>query len=191
MAIGTKFRPGGLAPFLDAPARDVVNRSTALPALFGQAGAGLEHHLAASAEDPAAHIAAVENFLRQRIPPSDRRLELLRAIVADMLVADRAIGVAGFARRHAISESTLQRLFRDYIGVTPKWVLKRYRVHEAAERIASGEVSDVARLAAELGYFDQAHFSHDFRQQVGLAPASYARACAAARMGASPATQAA
>ena len=190
IAIGTKFRPGGLTPFLATPARQLVGRSFPLPTLFGEAGAGLERDLIQAAQDPPAHIAAVEGFLRKRIPPPDRRLELLRDIVSDMLVTDREIGVAGFARRHAISDSTLQRLFRDYVGVTPKWVLKRYRVHEAAERLASGEASEVARLAADLGYFDQAHFNRDFRQQVGLSPGSYAKACAAARL-AKPVRQAA
>jgi AraC-like DNA-binding protein len=187
LAIGTKFRPGGLAPFVDGSARELVGRSTPLPALFGEPGAALELRLAAMAQDPARHIAAVEDFFRERIPPADRRLEQLRAIVADMLVADRAIGVAGFAQRHAISQSTLQRLFRGYIGVTPKWVLKRYRVHEAAERIASAEADDIARLAAELGYFDQPHFIADFSAQVGCSPGAYARACAAARRGAADA----
>jgi AraC-like DNA-binding protein len=79
-----------------------------------------------------------------------------------------------------VSERTLQRLFRDYIGLSPKWVLKRYRVHEAAERIASGEAPDAAWLAAVLGYSDQSHFIRDFSAQVGCSPGTYARACAAA-----------
>jgi AraC-like DNA-binding protein len=181
MAIGTKFRPGGLAPFLQVPAKHLVDRSSALPSLFGEDGATLERRLAAAAQDPAEHIAAVEDFLRERVPAPDRRLELLRDVVADMLVADRSIGVAGFAQRHAMSGSTLQRLFRDYVGVTPKWVLKRYRVHEAAERIAAGESTDLARLAADLGYFDQPHFNGDFTEQVGVSPGNYLRACMAAR----------
>jgi AraC-like DNA-binding protein len=83
------------------------------------------------------------------------------------------------ARRHGISARTLQRLFRRYIGVSPKWVLKRYRVHEAAERIAAGEAPDAARLAAELGYFDQSHLIRDFTAQVGCSPGRYAALCTA------------
>lgn len=180
MAIGTKFRPGGLMPFVDISARGLVGRSAAVSELLGNE---LERELVAGAGNPDRHIRSVEEFLRRRTPPPDRRLNLLRAVVADMLVADRSIGVSEFARRHAVSESTLQRLFRDYVGLSPKWVLKRYRVHEAAERIASAEAGDLARLAAELGYFDQAHFTRDFTAQVGCAPGVYARACAAARSG--------
>jgi AraC-like DNA-binding protein len=57
--------------------------------------------------------------------------------------------------------------------------MKRYRMHEAAQRIAAGESDGGARLALDLGYFDQAHFIRDFTEQVGRSPGVYARACAA------------
>jgi AraC-like DNA-binding protein len=71
------------------------------------------------------------------------------------------------------SPRALQRLFREYVGVTPKWVLRRLRLQEAAERMADG-TGDWAALALDLGYFDQAHFINDFRRVVGRSPAEYA-----------------
>jgi AraC-like DNA-binding protein len=68
----------------------------------------------------------------------------------------------------------MQRLFADYVGVSPKWVILRYRIHEALER-AESEV-EWARLAADLGYSDQAHLVRDFTQTVGVSPTAYARA---------------
>jgi AraC-like DNA-binding protein len=55
-------------------------------------------------------------------------------------------------------------------------VIKRCRLHEAVERLAAGEPADWARLARELGYFDQAHLIHDFKAMIGRTPAEYARA---------------
>ena len=81
-------------------------------------------------------------------------------------------------RRFGLSARSLQRLFRRYVGVGPKWVLQRYRLHEAAERIADGEGGDWAAFALELGYFDQAHFIKDFKALVGCSPAEYAAICA-------------
>ena len=69
----------------------------------------------------------------------------------------------------------LQRLFREYVGVSPKWVMQRYRLFEAAERLAAGGV-DGAQVAQELGYFDQAHFIHDFKAMVGRSPLEFALA---------------
>lgn len=82
--------------------------------------------------------------------------------------------VEDLAERLAVSVRTLQRLFRERVGVTPKWMLGRYRLHEAAERIAGGDVTDWAALALDLGYFDQAHFIRDFGAVVGRTPADYA-----------------
>jgi AraC-like DNA-binding protein len=104
----------------------------------------------------------------------------VRAVVGDMLVAAPGTTVAELAERHAVTPRTLQRAFADFVGVGPKWVLKRYRMHEAAERIAAGEASDGASLALDLGYFDQSHFIRDFTAQIGLPPSAYERACAAA-----------
>jgi AraC-like DNA-binding protein len=180
-ATGTKFRPGALAAFTGRAAAALAAGPLRLETVFGETGVVLEEQLRAAVGDTDRHIEAVERFLRAHRPRPDPRYAFLRAVVADMLVADRSLSVADFARRHAVSLRTLQRLFREYIGVTPKWVLKRYRVHEAAERLASGEATDAAWLAADLGYADQSHFIRDFASQVGCSPGAYARACALAR----------
>ena len=74
-----------------------------------------------------------------------------------------------------MSRRTLQRLFSEYIGVGPKWVIRRFRLHEAAGRIDAGGAVDWARLALELGYSDQTHFIKDFKAIVGQTPTAYVR----------------
>jgi len=69
----------------------------------------------------------------------------------------------------------LQRIFSEYVGIGPKWVIQRYRLLDAADRVASGKVVDWASLALDLGFADQAHFIRDFKKLVGCAPAAYAR----------------
>jgi AraC-like DNA-binding protein len=70
----------------------------------------------------------------------------------------------------------VQRWFQQYAGVAPTWVLRRYRLLDAAEAVRDGGLVDWAALAAELGYADQAHLIRDFRAAVGEPPAAYARA---------------
>jgi AraC-like DNA-binding protein len=53
--------------------------------------------------------------------------------------------------------------------------LSRYRLQDAAAAIDAGEVDDLAALACELGWFDQAHFSREFRAVVGSTPSAYLR----------------
>src|SRR5256885_16496116 len=59
--------------------------------------------------------------------------------IVDLARGDRSIGrVDDLAERAGVSVRALQRLFHDHVGVSPKWVIRRFRVHEAAERLASG-----------------------------------------------------
>jgi transcriptional regulator GlxA family with amidase domain len=103
-----------------------------------------------------------------------------------MTLAARAVGdrelrrAEDLARLAGVSVRTLHRSFERYVGVGPKWILRRSRVQEAAERVASGAPVVWADLALELGYHDQAHLIHDFKAQIGFTPAVYAARCAAA-----------
>ena len=69
---------------------------------------------------------------------------------------------------------TTQRVFRRYVGVPVKWVLCRYRLQHAALEIESDSSVDFADLAVRLGWYDQAHFSNDFRAMLGCTPGEYA-----------------
>ena len=72
-----------------------------------------------------------------------------------------------------LTARSLQRLFAEYVGVSPKWVMRRARLHEAAQRASGGEPIDWAELAADLGYADQAHLSRDFTATLGVSPTKY------------------
>ena len=173
--VGVKFRPGAFQPFLGRSVHQLTNRVVPLTSVFGPAGDALADAVRGEAGDP---FAVMERFLRERLPPPDPNLDLLAQIVRTMLEDPAVVRVDELAARHAMSPRTMQRLFRRYVGVSPKWVLKRYRLHEAAERIAEGLDGDWAATALELGYFDQAHFIRDFKALVGASPAQYAGAAA-------------
>jgi AraC-like DNA-binding protein len=68
----------------------------------------------------------------------------------------------------------LQRMFLHYAGVPPTWVIRRYRLLEAAEAVREGKPVSWANVAADLGYADQAHLIRDFRAAIGQTPAAYA-----------------
>ncbi|MGW0073208.1 helix-turn-helix domain-containing protein, partial [Streptosporangium sandarakinum] len=120
-----------------------------------------------------AAVALVERFLLDLEPRRDPVAEEVAALVA-MAEGDVSVTRADeLAARAGRSVRSLQRLFRDYVGVGPKWVIRRFRLHEAAERVYRG--LDLATLAAELGYTDQAHLTRDFTAAVGMSPAAYAR----------------
>jgi AraC-like DNA-binding protein len=171
--VGVKFRPGAFQPFYGGSIHQLTNRLVPMTAVFGPSADELAAAVRAEADEP---FAVLEGFLRARLPEPDPQLDVLADIVRTMLEDPAVVRVDELAARHAMSSRSLQRLFRRYVGVSPKWVLQRYRLHEAAERIAEGRDGDWAATALELGYFDQAHFIRDFKALIGASPAQYAGA---------------
>ncbi len=171
---GIKFRPGSFYPFIQSPVAAFTNNSLTLESVFGPAAGTLEGCIL-SQPSHEQMIAAAEAFLRQRLPPQDEQVTLIHHLM-DCISGNPAINrVADLLPYTRSSKRSLQRLFHDYVGVSPKWVIKRYRLHEAADQLANGSVPDWARLAVSLGYFDQAHFIKDFKTIVGQTPLEYAR----------------
>jgi hypothetical protein len=152
-ALGTRLRPGALSLLSDLEAWQLTDGVCSMGEVLGPAAEELEREVL-SYGDIADGVSAVESFLRRRLQPLEPGARLV--------------------------QRTLQRLFRRYVGVGPKCVLQRYRVHEAAERMLMDPDVDLARLALELGYADQAHFGNDFHARTGRTPAAYLAACVAA-----------
>jgi len=177
-ALGLRFRPGAFRALLGRPVHTITDRVLPLPAVFAgvreDAVAGIERNVL-DAGDDAAMVGAAAAFLRTRLPAPDARVEALQAILAQASGDPLLTRVEWLAERAGMSVRALQQLFSDYVGVSPKWVIRRYRLHEAADRLAGGEAIDMAQLAHSLGYYDQAHFTHDFQRLVGLPPQSYRR----------------
>jgi AraC-like DNA-binding protein len=112
------------------------------------------------------------------MPPADEMVGVVGGII-ESIGADRTINrVDELAVQVGLSERALQRLFGDYVGVPPKWVIRRFRLHDAASRLANAEELDLTHLAQELGYADQAHFARDFKAIVGRSPSNYRRSAA-------------
>jgi AraC-like DNA-binding protein len=149
-----------------APAR----RELTAGEVFGPEGDALADALTGASADE--HIAIVEAFLRARLPAPDPRADAVAAIVDHMLAEPATARVADVAARFGLSPRALQRRFRHYVGISPKAVLQRSRMHEAVERVEAG-AEDGAGLALDLGYSDQAHFINDFRTLVGRPPTRY------------------
>ncbi len=96
-------------------------------------------------------------------------------IVSVMLKDRSLLRVARVEERCGIGKRRLQRLFEKYVGATPKWVLARYRIHDAVSDLDAGYAGSMADLAARYGWFDQAHFTREFTELVGVPPGAYQR----------------
>jgi AraC-like DNA-binding protein len=163
---GIKFAPGGFRPFVGGSVARFTNQTLAADSVLGLVRSLPLDPFAPSAE----LVERTEAVLMAHFPAPDRRVEEVQALV--QRIAERRDIVRVEQLASGMSLRAVQRLFREYVGVSPKWVIQRYRLFEAAERLAAG--ADGAELAQSLGYFDQAHFIRDFKAMVGRSPAAYA-----------------
>jgi AraC-like DNA-binding protein len=125
-------------------------------------------------EADARMIEYAEGLLCSVLPERDPLAEQAAALVARITDDPGLRRVDELSAASGMTARSLQRLFADYVGVSPKWVMRRARLHEAAERADSGEPVDWASLAANLGYADQAHLTRDFTATLGVSPTRYA-----------------
>lgn len=170
-AAGSLVAGGSMAPFAD--------RHVDLGEVLGPAGAQLAARVrAAMHPDPhavpahRAAMAAFDDALRPLLPV-DAEGEVVDRLVA--LVEERPdlLRVAQLCAETGLSERALQRLVHRRLGLTPKWLVQRRRLQEAAERLRTRGGS-LAETAAVLGYADQAHFVRDFSQVTGTTPGRFA-----------------
>jgi AraC-like DNA-binding protein len=166
-AVGTKFQPGAFTACTSIDAICLTDDHVPVCAAFGHA---LDQH----DRRPHSIIAAIETMLARYAAVDDPALDLVAQVIGSMRQLPPSARVEDIADINYIAPRTLQRLFRRYVGVSPKWVLKRLRIHQAVEQISSHPPTDWTELALDLGYYDHAHFIRDFRLIVGQAPTQYA-----------------
>ncbi|WNV74268.1 helix-turn-helix domain-containing protein [Geodermatophilus sp. DSM 44513] len=172
---GVKLRPGALTALTGHDAKALVDRTVTardvLPVIVHDKLDDLTAGMP-PAEATAAACAALGAFLPAA---TDSSYDLLLRVVADMLADRSLLRVDQVVERHGVGRRALERLFASYVGVGPKWVLARYRTHDAVTALDEGYAGSLADLAATYGWFDQAHFGRDFAALVGCAPSAYRR----------------
>ena len=174
--LGTRFRPGAFRGFLGGPVQSITDLELPLSALFDCDDVEAERAVL-GARDDAGMVTAASAILRRALPPFDPQIDRIGGIFQTIKEHPDITQVQQLADRLGISVRRLQMLFKDYVGASPKWVIRRNRLLDAADQLANGTDVDLAALAQALGYYDQAHFTTDFEKLVGKPPADYRRSC--------------
>jgi AraC-like DNA-binding protein len=171
---GVKFRPGAFYPFLKASVSTITDRTMPFQDAFGLDSHALEQELFFE-ENTKRMIPVVEAFIRGYLPNPDINVDFINSIIRCINSESNILKVDDIVNRFPIHKRQLQILFRQYVGVSPKWIIQRHRLHEVVEKMADGDIPDWSRLALDLGYYDQAHLIKDFKSIVGKSPENYTK----------------
>lgn len=179
--VAARTTVGGLGVFLDGPARAAADRQLA----FDEGVPGVDEAVVAAVSAAPTNPervdllrAELERVVSERDPA---RIDEARRVaeVAALAETDRSVcRVDQLAAAAGYSVRSLQRLFDEHVGQSPAFIIRRWRIIEAAEAarlaVAGGEDwRGWAAVADELGYSDQAHLVRDFGRHLGVTPSAY------------------
>ena len=171
--LGIHFRPGGAFPFLGLPAGELHNVHVSLETIWGTKSAVVHNHLM-EARTPMDKFRVLEQAL---VAQSRQRLSRHPAVrfALDKFHSNTIASIADVVEQTGLTSRRFIELFQNEVGVTPKLYRRVQRFQQVLNLVHHSEHVDWSHVALDCGYYDQAHFIHDFREFSGLNPTVYLR----------------
>jgi AraC-like DNA-binding protein len=171
-SVGVHFKPWGTAPFLPMPAGELCDRPVTLEDVWGRPTVAELRDRLATAAGPQEMLTLLEDQL-MRLVREPAGLGLVRHTSSIIAAATGAVAIGDLSVAAGVSSTHLAQRFKEVVGVTPKRLARTYRFTATVLAIDPAGPVDWAELAAGAGYYDQAHFGHDFRAFTRLTPTRY------------------
>lgn len=170
--VGVHFKPGGAFPFLDLPAGELRNSHASLESLWGSAAVDLRERLL-GAGTPEAAFRILERTLLARTTSALVRHPAVAFALSRFRDSSHPQKISDVTAQIGLSQRRFVELFDREVGLTPKLFCRVRRFQEVLRVVETGRPMEWAEVALDCGYFDQAHFVHDFREFSGLNPTAY------------------
>jgi len=170
--IGASFRAGGAVPFLRLPSHELHNQHLNLEDLWGRLARDLRERTL-SAKTPREKLRVVELAFLERAAGMLDGQPVIGYAVENFLAHPATAKIASIAGKTGFSRRRFIELFKQHVGMTPKLFCRVRRFQEVLRRITRGKPVNWTGVALDGGYFDQAHFIHDFRAFSGINPSKY------------------
>jgi AraC-like DNA-binding protein len=172
--LSARMPPLGAYRVLDMPlgeiARDVIELNDAL----GQEVDAV-HQQVGDLTDPGLQFAVLCDFVRRRVARSRVQVRPDAQIAIDALVRSHGSErIESVCRGLGVSRKHLGAVFQAHVGLSPKAYARMFRFRRVIDLVqSSGRTPDWTQIAVSCGYYDQAHFNHEFREFAGMSPSEY------------------
>lgn len=170
--MGVHFKPGGAFPFLKWPSVELRDAHVSLETLWGAAADELRDRLL-EAETTEDRFHVLERVLMARASRTPTRHPAVAFALQEFQSVPHIHKISDVTGQIGVSQRRFIQVFSEEVGLTPKRFCRVRRFQEAVRLIGSGQRFEWADVALVGGYFDQAHFIHDFREFSGLRPTDY------------------
>ncbi len=164
--IGVRFRPGCARHFMRITARELTDRHEPAPEV-------LRFPLAEFAERAVAGdwVARLDDLLGRHLGRQPPRANAIDNAVKLIESRQGAIRIQEAADCSGKSQRQLERDFLENVGISPKLFASIIRFRHAARSIQNG--TPIAAVAADAGYVDQSHLTHEFKRLAGVSPGRF------------------
>lgn len=170
--LAVRFHVRGAYLFFHGPLSDVTGEDVALEELWGERGRELTEQVAL-ARQMRARVALVESALLGLMRDGERFDRTVDRCLEIIEQAEGNVNVAHLASEVGASRRQLTRQFQETVGMSPKEFGRVRRFLRAVRALSAGRHGTMADVAHTCGYFDQAHFNHDFRDMAGMTPREF------------------
>ncbi len=170
--MGVSFHEGGAYPFLGLPLTELRDEITLLEALDRPSLLRLHARLY-EAQSLVVRVNLLEEWLLSRLALGRERDMLIPASLRMLREGEGNLPIPELARELAVSQRHLERLYHNQVGMSPKQYSQLLRVEVARLALKQTTEQSTTRLAAELGFYDQAHFIREFSAVIGMTPNAY------------------
>jgi AraC-like DNA-binding protein len=172
-SFAVRFYPYGFANFVSTPLKELANRETPLDEVFGAEQADELIRQVVQAQDTDARIRSVETFLVKRLESEAAISKIVQTTVAAILSTKGNISIKEALEDDRAKRRQLERKFLHQIGISPKQLGRVVRLQTALRMMLEPEPQSLSKVAYGSDYYDQAHFSKDFKEFTGTTPKEF------------------
>lgn len=172
--IGIEFKPEGVSRFAGFGMHEIANRVCDAAETFGNVGRDLEERLR-QIPSVGEKLERLQTFLIERMSRTRLVAPILDHVVRRMRETHGAIEIRQLEKETGYTRRWLDRLFKEHIGQSPKTlsaICRFQRFYQAWAETSSPRFFQEDLLDL---YYDQAHFSREFKRFTGVSPGRYAQ----------------
>jgi hypothetical protein len=167
------FYPIGFINFVKTSLEDLVDKETPIAELFGQAEANELEQQMIHASDSQERINIIETFLLNKLNEKNTISNIVKSTVDALLKTNGTTPINVLLKDDISKRRQLERHFKKQIGISPKQLGKAIRLQATLNLLLNRKSETLTDIAYESEYFDQNHFTKDFKDLVGVTPKEY------------------
>jgi len=172
-SFAVRFYPYGFASFVSTPIKKLANKETPLALLFGEKSSKELAQKIIQAADTQKRIEIIEGFLLDRLSDKATIDNIVKTTIDTIFLTKGSASINTILKDDLSKRRQLERKFLKQIGMSPKQLGKVIRLQTALKMLLNRQSENLTAIAYESEYYDQAHFTKDFKEFTGTTPKDF------------------